>query len=108
MGVLEYLRINEARDAANADAPVAPNVLNDTLAADGSLSIGVVENTKMNEALADEEADASATAATSNSPEAATSNMPTAAATPNAPMAETTSYTLASADTLNVTVAETP
>ena len=83
-------------------------VLSDALPFGGSLSMGAVENTKMNEALADAEADASATAATSNSPEAATSNMPTAAATPNAPMAETTSDTLASADTLNVTVAETP
>ena len=42
MGAVENSKINEARAAANAAAPVAPNVLNDALADDGILSIGVV------------------------------------------------------------------
>ena len=39
-------RINEAQDA---DAPAETNVLNDALSAGGSLSMGAVANTKMNE-----------------------------------------------------------
>ena len=46
--------MNEAQAATNAAvnaaAPVAPNVLNDVLADGCSLSMGVVENTKMYEA----------------------------------------------------------
>ena len=99
--------MNEARASANAAAPVAPNVLNDALPAGNGLSIGVVENTKMNEAQFDADSDAPATADTTNSPEAATSNVPTAAATPNAPMAEATNDALATAATSNVPVAET-
>ena len=50
MGVVPNSKMNLARAAANAAAPVGPDVLNDALAAGGSLSMGVVENAKTNEA----------------------------------------------------------
>ena len=39
--------MNEARYAADADAPVAPNVLNDALPDGVGLSTGFVANVKM-------------------------------------------------------------
>ena len=57
--------MNKARAAEDAAAPVAPNVLNDALAAGRSLSTGVVENTKMNEAQDDTDATVLAASASS-------------------------------------------
>ena len=100
MGVAVYTRTNESRAVAYAAAPVSHNVINDALPADEGLSMGVVANSKINEAQSAVIAASIAAAATENSQvEAATLNLPAIAAT---------AYALTAADTSNAPAAETP
>ena len=61
MVVVANARMNEARAAADAAAPMVPNFINDALPSGGSVSMGFAEIAKMNEARA--VADAAATVA---------------------------------------------
>ena len=70
MGVVTNARINESRAAADAAAPVATNVHNDSLPDGGGLSMGVVVNGKINESRAASDAAAPAASSTINVPAA--------------------------------------